>query len=143
MGLLVTINLVIVILAFLVSLVARDLPGILATVLLGATSMALLFAVASATTVISVAVAFGSLMMAIVCIFARRRQLMVERRLDDLESRFLRARTDLESFFLHQSRAARERRSNSQTETTKEGTGQDTADAASGRTPGKPGAAKS
>jgi hypothetical protein len=143
MGLLVTINLVIVILAFLVSLVARDLPGILATVLLGATSMALVFAAAPATTVISVAVAFGSLMMAIVCIFARRRQLMVERRLDDLESRFLRARTDLESFFLQQSRAARERRSNSQTETTKEGTGQDTADAASDRTPGKPGAAKS
>jgi uncharacterized membrane protein YccC len=134
---------VIVVLAFLVSLVARDLPGMLATVLLGATSMALVFGPASATMVISVAVAFGSLLMAVVCVFARRRQLMVERRLDDLESRFLRARTDLESFFLQQSRAARERRSNAQTETTEEGTGQDTADAASDRTPGKPGAAKS
>jgi hypothetical protein len=100
----------IVVAALLISLLARDIPTILATVLLAATAMACILAPEFSALALGAASALGALLVAIVSMAAQRRRLMLQRRLEDVEGQLMAVRTDMESVFLRQLRMARQRR---------------------------------
>jgi hypothetical protein len=99
------------VLALLISLLARDIPTLLATVLLAATAMACIFAPEFSARALGAASVLGSLLVAGGSLAARRRRLAVQRRLEDVESQLIGVRTEMESVFLRQLRMVRQRRS--------------------------------
>jgi hypothetical protein len=102
--------LAVVVVALLISIFLRDLPTLLAASLFAAaTTVSILVPELNAIS-LGTATASSALLIAIVSVLARRREMMIQRRLEDAESQLLRLRTDVEAIFLRQLKVAQYRR---------------------------------
>jgi hypothetical protein len=96
--------------ALSIAVVRRLILETAAILLLGLASLVLMVAPASAPTILMLAGVLGSLLIAVAGVVARRRRAVIELQLNNVESRLVRTRTELECLLMRRSTSARHRR---------------------------------
>jgi hypothetical protein len=100
----------ILVLALSIAVVRRLILETAAILLLGLSSLVLIAAPESAPTIIMLAGALGSLLIALAGTLAQRRRSLIELQLSDVESRLIRTRTELQSLLMWRPTSTRPRR---------------------------------